>query len=124
MPKKKVVRSKTPKTRNAGTMTEVQFFQWIRQVLRKSSIYWKPISQVRKEAQVPYKGANKRRKYSYICSFCKKEYPSTEINVHHKIECGSLKTFDDLPGFVKRLFCEKESLCVLCKTCHDKEHQK
>ena len=63
MPKKKVVRSKTPKTRNAGTMTEVQFFQWIRQVLRKSSIYWKPISQVRKEAQVPYKGANKRRKY-------------------------------------------------------------
>ena len=32
------------KTRNAGTMTEVQFFQWIRQVLRKASIYWKPIS--------------------------------------------------------------------------------
>lgn len=114
----------TPKTRNAGTMTEVQFFQWIRQVLRKASIYWKPISQVRKEAQVPYKGNNKRRKYSYICSECGKEYPSTEINVHHKIECGSLKTFDDLPGFVERLFTEKENLAVLCKKCHDKEHKK
>jgi len=126
--RKKAVRkpraNAAPKTRNNGTMTDVQFFQWIRQILRKSSIYWKPISQVRKEAQVLYKGPNKRRKYSYICSSCKKEYPATEINVHHKIECGSLKSFEDLPGFVERLFCEKESLCVLCKTCHDKEHEK
>ena len=112
------------KTRNSKTMTDTQFFQWIRQVLRKASIYWKPISQVRKDAQVPYKGANKRRKYSYVCSSCKKEYPATEINVHHKIECGSLKSFEDLPGFVERLFCEKEFLCVLCKNCHDEEHKK
>jgi hypothetical protein len=61
--KKKAARKKVDKPRNAGTMSEVQFFQWIRQVLRKASIYWKPISQVRKEAQVPYKGPNKRRKY-------------------------------------------------------------
>lgn len=121
---KKPKKVATLKTRNAGTMSEVQFFQWIRQVLRKASIYWKPISQVRKEAQVAYKGPNKRRKYSYICSSCSKEYPSTEINVHHKIECGSLKTFDDLPGFVERLFTEKENLAVLCKNCHDKEHKK
>ena len=127
MAKKKTVKPRKgslPKTRNAGTMSEVQFFQWIRQVLRKASIYWKPISQVRKEAQVTYKGPNKRRKYSYICSSCNKEHPSTEINVHHKIECGSLKTFDDLPGFVERLFCEKELLSVLCKNCHDAEHKK
>lgn len=122
--KKAVAKPKTLKTRNAGTMTEVQFFQWIRQVLRKASMYWKPISQVRKEAQVAYKGPNKRRKYSYICSSCNKEYASTEINVHHKLECGSLKTFDDLPGFVERLFCEKELLSVLCKNCHDAEHKK
>lgn len=113
-----------PKPRNAGTMTEVQFFQWIRQILRKASIYWKPISQVRKESQVQYKGPNKRRKYSYICSNCKKEYPSTEINVHHIIECGSLKSFEDLPGFVERLFIEKEGLTVLCKKCHDEVHGK
>ena len=125
MKKKTVIRkSRVVKTRNAGTMSEVQFFQWIRQVLRKASMYWKPISQVRKEAQVDYKGPNKRRKYSYVCSSCKKEYASTEINVHHKLECGSLKTFDDLPGFVERLFCEKELLSVLCKNCHNEEHGK
>lgn len=120
---KKVRAPKSPKVRNAGTMTDSQFFQWIRQVLRKSSIYWKPISQVRKDAQVLYKGPNKRRKYSYICSNCKKEFPSTEINVHHKIECGSLKSFDDIPGFVERLFCEKQGLVVLCQICHNKEHK-
>lgn len=122
--KRKSSKPRVARPRNAGTMTEVQFFQWIRQVLRKASIYWKPISQVRKEAQVAYKGPNKRRKYSYVCSSCNKEYPSTEINVHHVIECGSLKSFDDLPGFVERLFCEKEFLSVLCKNCHDKKHEK
>lgn len=120
----KIPRAKSVKTRNSKTMTDVQFFQWIRQILRKASMYWKPISEVKKEAQVVYKGPNKRRKYSYICSECRKEYASTEVNVHHKIECGSLKTFDDLPGFVERLFTEKENLVVLCKTCHDAEHKK
>jgi len=113
-----------PKTRNSGTMTESAFFQWLRQVLRKSSLYWKPISQVKKDAQIPYNGDNKRRKYSYTCSNCKKEYSATEINVHHKIECGSLKSFDDISGFVERLFVEKEGLIVLCKKCHNKEHGK
>jgi hypothetical protein len=121
---KKKRATKTPRTRNAGTMTDAEFFQWIRQILRKASVYWKPISQVKKEAQVLYKGTNKRRKYSYVCNNCKNEYSSTEINVHHKIECGSLKTFDDIPIFVERLFCEKEFLCVLCKNCHDEEHKK
>ena len=125
--KKRVVKPRknaAPKIRNAGTMSEVAFFQWIRQILRKASLYWKPVSQVRKEAQVIYKGPNKKRKYSYICSSCKKEFPATEINVHHKIECGSLKTFNDLPGFVEKLFCEKESLSVICKKCHNQEHKK
>jgi hypothetical protein len=123
---KKVAKKRiaAPKTRNAGTMSEPAFFQWLRQVLRRSSLYWKPISQVRKAAQVPYKGDSKRRKYSYICSECKKEYPATEINVHHKVECGSLKSFDDLSGFVERLFVEKDGLVVLCKKCHDAEHKK
>jgi hypothetical protein len=114
----------TPKTRCAGTMTDAQFFQWLRQILRKASLYWKPIYQVKKEAQVPYIGPNKRRKYSYVCSICKNEFQSTEINVHHTIECGSLKSFEDLPGFVERLFVEKEFLAVVCKNCHDNEHKK
>jgi hypothetical protein len=111
------------KPRCAGTMTDAQFFQWIRHILRKASIYWKPISVVRNEAKVQYRGPNKRQKYAYVCSSCKGEFSAKEINVHHLIECGTLKSFEDLPGFVERLFCEKEFLAVLCKKCHDKEHK-
>jgi len=110
------------KPRNAGTMTDNQFFQWLRQTLRRASLHWRPISQAKKEAQIPYIGPNKRRKYSYVCAECKGEFASTEINVHHNIECGNLKSFDDLPGFTERLFCEKQFLSVLCKTCHDQIH--
>ena len=123
--KKKVARKiKVVKTRNAGTMTEAQFFGWLRQVLRKASIYWKPIAQVRKEAQIHYKGPNKRRKFSYVCNNCKKEFAGTEVHVHHLIECGNLMSFQDLPGFVERLFCEKQGLILVCKSCHDKIHKK
>lgn len=122
--KKKQPRVIKPKTRNAGTMTDAQFFQWLRQILRKASLYWKPMSEVKKESRISYTGTNKRRKYSYICGSCKQEYSDKDINVHHKIECGSLKEFYDLPGFVERLFTEKENLVVLCKNCHDKEHIK
>jgi len=42
-----------------------------------------------------------------------------EIQVDHVEPCGSLKTFEDLPGFVRRLFCEADGLQVLCKAnCH------
>lgn len=127
--KKKAVRKSAkvlvPKTRNSNTMTETQFFQWLRQVLRKASVYWRPISNTRKNAQIPYKGPNKRRKFSYVCAKCHGEFASTEVNVHHTIECGSLKTFEDLSGFAERLFIEEgEGLIVVCKKCHLKEHTK
>ena len=105
-------------------MTEAAFFTWLRQILRKASMYWKPISQVRKEAQVPYKGPNKRRKYSYICGGCGKEFAFNHINVHHKVECGTLTSFKDLSSFAEKLFVEKDGLIVLCSKCHDKKHGK
>lgn len=123
--KKKATRvSKVPKPRNNGSMSEAAFFGWLREKLRRASMYWKPISVVKKEAQVPYVGENKRRKFSYVCSECKELFSDKEIVVHHIVECGSLKSFEDLPGFAERLFVEKEGLAVLCKGCHDKTHNK
>lgn len=120
-----MAKNKTEKPFNANTMSSSAFFSWLRSGLRRmSSRGWKPIAQVKKEAQVPYKGENKRRKFSYVCSICKGEFAATEINVHHTIEVGSLKSFDDLPEFCKNLFCEKELLQVVCSKCHDKIHHK
>lgn len=121
---KKPRKNSIPKIRNQGTMTEAMFWNWIRQLLRRKSMYWKPISKVKNDAKVPYVGENKRRKFSYICSKCKHEFASTEVNVHHIIPCGTLTCSQDLGIFVENLFCEEDKLILLCSGCHDKEHKK
>lgn len=122
--KKKIKKPRIPRTRNAGTMTNAMFFQWLRQIIRRASIHWKPVAQARKDAQVVYNGPNKKRKYSYVCADCGREFAAQDISVHHKVECGTLLSFDDLPTFVERMFVEKEGLIVLCDKCHEKRHEK
>ena len=112
---------KSPKTRNNGTMTEAAFWSFIRSSLRRRTMVWKPINEVKKEARRPYVGENKRRKWKYQCAACKNYFSDKEIQVDHKIEAGSLKSGKDLEGFVERLFCEKEGLQVVCKACHKKK---
>ena len=47
------------------------------------------------------------------------------VEVNHMIPLGSLKTYEDLPGFCERLFVEDISkLEVLCKECHKGETAK
>jgi 5-methylcytosine-specific restriction endonuclease McrA len=116
---KKKRKSKAPKTRNSGTFTDAQFFNWLRQKLRRISITWKPINEVRKKAKIPYTGNNKRRKVSYVCSVCKGEFSAKEVSVDHTIPIGSLQKFEDLPSFVEKLFCEEDGLSLMCKKCHD-----
>ena len=116
---------KSPKTRNNGTMTEAAFWSFIRSSLRRRTIVWKPINEVKKEARRPYVGENKRRKWEYQCASCKGYFSDKEIQVDHKIEAGSLRSGKDLEGFVERLFCEKEGLQVLCRNCHlEKSYKK
>lgn len=125
MQKKKVVRkSKVEKPFNNGTMSNSAFFGWLRSRLRKMSMQgWKPTLEVKKACKVPYEGENKRRKFSYKCQKCLSLVSDKECAVHHIEPAGSLKSFEDLPGFCKRLFVEKEGLVLLCDSCHTKEHE-
>lgn len=106
------------KPRNAGTMTEAAFWNFIRQSLRRRTLVWKPIQIVRNNAKRKYIGSNKRRKFSYECAECHGLFSIDEISVDHIVDVGSLKCAEDLPGFVERMFCEKEFLRVLCNKCH------
>lgn len=121
-----VKRSRAPKTRNNGTMTESAFWSFIRSALRQKSRWWKPISEAKAKAKRPYKGCNKRQKFEYQCNQCKDWFPDKKINVDHICPAGSLKSAQDLPDFIERLFCEVDNLQVLCVTCHDKKtkHEK
>lgn len=118
MAKAKPKREKVPRARASGTMTESAFWSWIRSALRQKSRWWKPISDVKKAARKAYEGKNKRQKYEYQCAKCKEWFPDKQVEVDHIVPAGSLKSSDDLKGFVERLFCEAEGLQVLCKDCH------
>jgi 5-methylcytosine-specific restriction endonuclease McrA len=114
-----VKRSRAPKTRNSGTMTESAFWSFIRSALRQKSRYWKPISEAKVNARRPYKGPLKRQKFEYQCNQCKGWFPEKKINVDHICPAGSLKSAQNLPDFIERLFCEVDNLQVLCETCHN-----
>jgi len=120
----KTTRKVTTKVRNAGTMTESAFWSFIRSALRQKSRWWKPITQCKMNARRAYKGPNKRQRYEYLCNKCKHWFPEKKINVDHIIPAGTLKSKNDLPDFVERLFCEIDNLQVLCETCHDMKTQK
>ena len=124
--KKKAVRKKriVDKPFADGEMSSAAFFGMLRATLRNKSRWYPSISICRNKAKIPYVGANKRRKWSYVCEGCGNAFDGKMINVHHKIECGDLKSFDDLPGFTKRLFCDSQDLAVLCNHCHDRIHGK
>lgn len=106
------------RTRNAGTMTESMFFGMLRAALRQKSRWWKPISICKNKARRAYKGTNKRQKYEYQCNICKEWFKDTEVSVDHIIPCGRLASYEDLPGFVERLFVEEDMLQLLCEKCH------
>jgi 5-methylcytosine-specific restriction endonuclease McrA len=99
-------------------MTEAQFWQFIRNALRRRSIVWKPIQKARELAKRRYTGPNKKQKYEYQCAICKNFYKGTQICVDHIIGVGSLTNAYDLPNFVETLFCEIDNLQVLCMDCH------
>jgi 5-methylcytosine-specific restriction endonuclease McrA len=122
--KRKTARKKVDKPRNAGTMSESAFWSFIRSGLRQKSRFWKPITQCKMAARRAYKGPLKRQKFEYQCNVCKDWFPDKKINVDHINPAGSLRSAQDLPGFVERLFCEIDNLQCICEKCHNVKTQK
>ena len=122
-------------------MTDAAFFGKLRSMLRKEWRHSQMYRDALKRAKVPFKGEG-RRKFSIKCEQCGDEYALQEriitgqtklgkdkdslaYQIDHKIDAGSLKTFDDLSGFAERLFCSIDELQVLCYWCHkSKTHSK
>jgi len=115
-PRKRAIR--VPRTRGGETMTESHFWSMIRSALRQRSRWWKPVYICEQNARRKYKGPNKKQKYEYQCNLCKKWFPKKEVSIDHINPVGSLSSYDDLPGFVERLFVEQEGLQLLCNKCH------
>jgi hypothetical protein len=104
----------------SGTMTQSAFFSFLRSALRNKFTRWRPKYDALNAARVPYKGPNKKVKWLYRCAITGELFQMKEVEVDHIVPCGSLRSFDDLPGFAQRLFCEKDGLRVVSKEAHKK----
>jgi 5-methylcytosine-specific restriction endonuclease McrA len=119
MMSKQPKKQKVPRTRAGGEMTEAQFWGFLRSNLRLASRKWAPISRLALNAcKRPSQSDNKRLKFEHQCSACSGWFPRTQVEVDHIVPTGSLRSFEDIPGFVQRLFCETDGLVVLCEQCH------
>jgi hypothetical protein len=113
--------NRVPKTRAGGKWTEAAFFGFLRSGLRNMSRRWGPLVQdALVAARRPSKSKkNPRLKWQFQCAQCKGWFSRKNVEVNHIEPCGSMNSFEDLAGYVERLFCEVDGLEVLCKKrCH------
>lgn len=119
--KKPVKNPRVERTRNNGTETQSAHMGKIRSALRNLSRWWKPFNvALQRASSVSYVGRSKR--VAYLCARCQRFYDRKSVEVNHIVPVGSLKQYEDLPGFCERLFVEDPSVLeVLCKGCHKDE---
>lgn len=117
-----IVTRRVERTRNLKTETESEHMGKIRSALRRLSRFWKPATASLALVHRPYSGDNKRIKHEYLCYSCKCWYQRKLVEINHIVPCGTLKSYDDVSGFLERLFCEDvKGYTVLCKECHKLE---
>ena len=54
----------------------------------------------------------------YRCTCCKELFTAANMEINHIVPVVPVEGFDSWDGVVDRLFCEKDGLEALCKTCH------
>ena len=61
---------------------------------------------------------NPRAKWEFHCKQCEGWFLNKDVEIDHIIPCGTLRSYEDLPQFVEKLFCGADDLRVVCKPCH------
>lgn len=99
--------------------TSAKFFAFLRSALRSAwsryPVKWKVLQKARRN----YKGPNKQQKYEFLCAGCGKWFKAKDVSVDHIEPAGTLRSYEDLPDFVRKMFVSEDELQVLCtKGCH------
>jgi hypothetical protein len=113
---------RVPRTRAAGTMTEAQFKAWVIRQLRFAHRKWRParLAEIAARRTLPVKIGN--QKYEYRCAWCLDWFKRSLVELDHIEACGGVPAWDELPGFVLRLFAEVDGYRMLCLDCHRQRH--
>lgn len=116
-------RTRTPDFAAWPEWSEAKFWSFIRSGLRSKWQRFPSRYAVLAAAKRKYEGPNKQQKWEFQCAECKDWHLQKNVNVDHIESAGTLRSFNDLPVFVERLFVGTEKLQVLCKACHDRKTQ-
>jgi 5-methylcytosine-specific restriction endonuclease McrA len=105
---------------NSGQWTTARFNSFIKSALRSASVRWPPRYTVLSDACVGTKINPKSGRLAkhYKCNACNNDFPAKEVEVNHITPVIPLSGFDSWDGVIKRIFCEKDGLELLCKPCH------
>jgi 5-methylcytosine-specific restriction endonuclease McrA len=121
---------KTPPFEKYEKWTTARFWTFIRSALRTAWNKWPPkysvLNNSKRHAQYEWysdSGKKLNVKWEYQCNHCKEWYMGKQVSVDHIVPVGTLKDYDDLPDFTRRLFVSEEDLQILCKECHDTKTQ-
>lgn len=112
--------ARAAKTRNGGRWTECRLFGELRSMLRKFSMRsWKPLQDLMKQGRRPSQNkARPQLKWEHQCAMCGGWFAGDEIERDHVEPCGSLRSFEELGDFTRRLLVEVDGLQKLCGECH------
>lgn len=105
----------------AAPWTEARRHAFIVAALRAGSRKWPPRFDVLHDAKTEKKVNEKTKRMAqhYRCAHCDEEFTSKDIQVDHiKPVVDPKKGFTTWDTYIKRLFCDRENLQVLCVPCH------
>lgn len=100
------------------------FFTYLRGCLRKAwmknPIKLEYIKKNRHQIDNPNPNGKKPKVWGFTCECCNGEYPIAQGQVDHLHQAGSLRSTEDIQGFVERLlYVTEEDIQLVCKHCHD-----
>ena len=110
--------------RNNGKWTEARYRTFITSVLRAGSRKWPPKYECLNDAKTSKKinTKTKRMAQHYLCASCLQEYPQSSVQVDHITPVIDVAAgFTSWDDFIRRLYCEKDNLQVLCVSCHSEK---
>ena len=107
--------------------TEGRIKSFIVATLRQGSRRWPPKYETLNDSKTEKKINKKTGRIAqhYLCASCEDEFTSKDVEVDHiKPVIDPKKGFTTWDDYVARLFCGKDNLQVLCKTCHKEKTAK
>ena len=111
---------KTSPYKNYPQWTTARFFTFLRSALRQAWSRYPPKKEAREAASVGRMRNKKtgRQAEHFECADCHNVFTRKETHVDHIVDAGTLRCYEDIQGFIERLFCSKYDLQVLCHDCH------